>query len=83
MAYTAIRADATGMAEPRNADALTDVQSLDARANRINATNDLVAWNDRHFRIGQLAIYDMQVCAADAAGRDLHTNLACSRLPVG
>ena len=45
--------------------------------------NDLVAWNDLHFRIGQLAIYDVQVCAADAAGRDLHTNLACSRLPVG
>jgi hypothetical protein len=71
------------MAEPRNADALTDAQSLDARSERVDSANDLVTGNDRHLRIGQFAIDDMQVRAADTASRDLHPNLARSGLAIG
>jgi hypothetical protein len=71
------------MAEPRNADALTRFLSLHARSDRINPPDDFVTGNDRHNRVWQLAIHDVQVRAADPAGRHLHPNLAWARLPIG
>ena len=79
----AIGTDATGVAEPRNADALTHAQPFDGRPDHIDTADDLVAGDDRHLRIGQLAIDNMQVCAADAAGGNLDSNLTRPRLPIG
>ncbi len=79
----AIGTDAAGMAEPRNADALTHAQPLDALPDRIDPADDLVAWDDRHNRVGQLAIDDMQVRATDAAGGHYHSDLAWPGLPIG
>ena len=50
---------------------------------RIDPTDDLVARNDGQLRIGQFAVDDMQVRAADAASRYLDPDLARSRMPVG
>ena len=71
------------MAEPRNADALTHVQPFDASPDRIDPADDFVTRDDRHLRVGQFAIDDMQVRAADAAGGHLHSNLAGPGLPIG
>jgi hypothetical protein len=71
------------MAEPRNADTLAHVQVLDAGADRIDPAYDLVARDNRHYRIRQFAIDDMQVGAADAAGGDPNPYLARSGLPIG
>jgi len=46
-------------------------------------TGAAVAGDDRHLWVGQLAIDDMQIRAADAAGGHLHANLAWSGLAVG
>ena len=79
----AIGADAAGVAEPRNADALAHAQPLDAGPDRIDPADDLVARDDRHLRVGQFAIDDMQIRAADAAGGHFHSNLARPGLPIG
>ena len=79
----AIGADAAGVAEPGNADALAHLQPLDPGADRIDPADDLVARDDRHLRVGQFAIDDMQIGAADAAGGHLHANFARSGLRVG
>ena len=71
------------MTEPRNADTLTNFQPLDTSPKQINPTNNFVSWNDWHFWVRQFAIHDMQIRAADTAGRYLHTNLARPRLRIG
>jgi hypothetical protein len=71
------------MAQPRNADTLTHAPPLYASPDHIDPADDLVARNDRHLRVRQLAIDDMQVRAADAAGGHLHSNLARPGLPIG
>ena len=81
--HHAIGTDAAGVAEPRNADTLAHVQALDAGADCIDPAYDLVAWDNRHYRVRQLAIDNMQVGAADAAGGDLDPYLARSGLPIG
>ena len=48
----AVRADAAGVAEPWNADALTHAEPLDTGSDRIDPTDDFVAGRDRHLRIG-------------------------------
>jgi hypothetical protein len=45
--------------------------------------DDLVAGNDRHFRIGQFAVDHVEVGAADAAGGDFDSDLAGARLRIG
>ena len=81
--HHAIGTDAAGVAEPRNADTLADVQVLDACADGIDPANDLMARDDRNLRVGQFAIDDMQIGAADAAGGDLNPYLARPWLPIG
>jgi hypothetical protein len=83
MATYAIGANAAGMAEPWNADPLTHFQSLHASPDRVNPADDLVARDDWHHWVWQLAIHDVQVRAADPASGHLHSNLARSGLPFG
>jgi hypothetical protein len=63
------------MAEPRNADALTNAQSLNSCPNRVDPAYDLMTRNDRHLRVRQLAIHHMQVRTADSASGHLDSNL--------
>jgi len=83
LAAPAIGADAAGVAEPRNADALTHAQPFDASPDHIDPADDLGARNDRHLRVGQFPIDDMQVRAADAARGHVDSNLTRPRLPIG
>jgi hypothetical protein len=71
------------VAEPRNADALAELQSLDVRSDGVDAAHDLVAGNYWNPRGGQLAVNDMQVGTAHAAGRHIHPNLTLARLAIG
>jgi hypothetical protein len=64
------------MTDPRNADAFIDPQRIDASPERVDPTNDLVTRDDRHPRVGQLAIDDMQVRTADAARGHSNPNFA-------
>src|SRR5205814_3852524 len=63
---SAIRTDAIGPTEPRHADALA----------RLGGAGDLVPDDQRQLRIGQLAVDDMQVGAADRAAFDFDEELA-------
>lgn len=49
------------MAEPGNADVLTHAQTLDGGPNRVDPADDLTPRDDRHLRVRQLTIDDMQV----------------------
>jgi hypothetical protein len=71
------------MAEPWDAHTLPQAEPFDAGPDRIDPANDLMARDDRHLWIGQLAIDDMQIRAADAAGGHLHSNLARPGLLIG
>jgi hypothetical protein len=44
-----------------------------------DAPDDFVARNDRNRRIGQVAIDDVQICSADAAGEDADQDLRRAR----
>jgi hypothetical protein len=71
------------MGQPGHADALSEAQPLDARANGLNVADDFVSWDDWEPWIGQLAVNDVQVRAADAAGADFYPNLSRRGIPVG
>ena len=75
LAAAAIEARAVGRAEPRHADAVADGEALDARAERRDLADDLVAENERQLGMRQLAVDDVQIGAAHAAGRDLDEDL--------
>src|SRR5208282_5951406 len=62
---SAIGADPTGMSQPWNTDPLSDLQSLDSFADEVDPSDDLVTWNNRQQRIGQLAVDYVQVSATD------------------
>ena len=79
----AIRTYAAGGSEPGNADAHPRPESVDIRADPIDASDDFVTGNDRQLRTGQFAIDDMKVSPANAAGRDPHAHFARDRLRVG
>jgi hypothetical protein len=70
------------VAEPRDADALTHTEPLDTHPDRIDPTDDFVAGRDRHLRVGQLTIDDVQIRAAYAAGGHLHAYLTWPRLSI-
>ena len=71
---------AAGMAEPSDADARRRGLQADAFADRLDPADDLVPGDDRQLRVGQFAVDDVQVGAADAAGLDPHADLASARL---
>ena len=78
----AIRARAACMAEPRYAHTLANLEIPDVRAYRVDATDNFVTRDDGHLRVGQLAIHDVQVGAANAAGGHLDANLVRSRSSI-
>src|SRR5438093_5201655 len=68
----AVRANLAGPSEPGNADSRADGMRRDTLAERRNAADNLVPRNDRQLRVRQLAVDDMEIGAAYAAGLDLH-----------
>jgi hypothetical protein len=52
LAAPAIETGAVGRAQPRQADAIADSEALDARAERRNLADDLVAENQRQLGVG-------------------------------
>jgi hypothetical protein len=58
-------------------------QPVDARPDRIDPADDLVPRDDWQLRVRQVAVDDVQVRPGDAAGSDLHPNLARTGLPIG
>ena len=81
-ALVAIEAMAAGVRQPGNADPLADGEILDPGAEPLDQADHLVAGNDRQPRIGQLAVDDVQIGAADAAGFDANQQLAPARAPA-
>src|SRR5580658_6365453 len=70
----AIGAMPAGMAEPGHADARAG-RERDPFARSLDPAYDLMPRNDRQLGVGQLAVDDMQIGAADAAGLDAQPNL--------
>jgi hypothetical protein len=64
------------MAKPGDADPFAGRKAVHTITEGMNMPDDFVAWYDRQCRVGQITVDDMQVGAADAAGRDFHQNLA-------
>ncbi len=81
--HAAIRADAAGVAEPWDPDALAQFQPGDSGSDNIDPADDFVTGDDRHKRVRKFAVDDMQIRAADAAGGDLDADLPGSWLPIG
>ena len=75
----AVGAGAAAEAQPRHADPLAFGEPLDAQAQRRHPADDLVAGDEGQFRLGQFAVDDMQVGAADPAGRHPDEDLAGRR----
>src|SRR5581483_7314402 len=64
-----------GPAEPGHADPHPASQSGNAAAERVNAADNLVAGDDRQFRIWQFTVDDVKVRAADATSMDRDSDL--------
>ena len=64
-------------AQPRNAHAIADFESLNAFAFFDDDADNFVSGHERKFWIGKLAVHDVQIRAADGAGGHLHQNLRC------
>ena len=69
-APAAVAAPAAGVAQPGHADAVADPEFFDPRAHRGHGADDLVADDQGQFGLGEFAVDDVQVGAADAAGVD-------------
>jgi hypothetical protein len=76
-ARAAEAAGAVGPSEPRHADSLARREALAAGG---HAPDDLVAGDEWELRLRELAVDDMDVGAADAAGGDLEQDLSGSGL---
>ena len=74
----AVGTGAAGMAEPGNADAPSGPERRHAVAGPVDDADDLVTGHDRQTRIRQLAVDDVQVGPADAAGLDADQDLTGS-----
>src|SRR3974377_1793804 len=61
-----IRASPAGRPQPRHADPFANRKTTYTRSERSHATNNLVAGNDRQFRIWQLAVDHRQLGGAHA-----------------
>src|SRR5208283_5264803 len=69
--HQTVRADTAGVPQPRNTDALAELEPLDAPPERIDAADDLMPRDDGYMRLGQFAIDHVQVGAAHPAGAHL------------
>jgi len=81
-AAPAVLAVAAAMPQPRNADAFADLEAVHSRTQCLHPADDFVTRNDGQFGFGQIAVDDVQIGAADAAGRypDLHLSGSRQRL---
>ena len=75
-AGAAVAALAVGPAEPGDADAVAGREALRPLARAGDGADDLVARHQRQRRLAELAVEDVQVGAADAAGADRDQHLA-------
>jgi hypothetical protein len=78
-----IGTDSAGRSKPRNADPLTNLTVIHVRAERIDAPDDLMPWNDRELRVWQFAINDVEIGPADAASLDPDPKLARAGNGIG
>ena len=79
----AVAARAAGPAQPRHADPLARREARRRPGRRRDRADDLVAQHQRQLRLGQLAVDDVQVGAADAAGAHLERDLPGPGLRLG
>src|SRR5262245_9922467 len=79
----AVVADAAGLAQPGDADAVADLPAATAGAERIDNADDLVPRHDARLLRRQLTLHDVQIGTTDAAHRDPHANLGRSRHRFG
>jgi hypothetical protein len=70
------------MAEPRYADAFADREPVYLIAQRIDPADDFVARDNRHVRVRQFTVHDMEICPANTTGAHPHPDLPRARLPV-
>src|SRR5207244_13195254 len=75
----AVLARTAGISEPRNPHAIAYDESVHRIADLLDDADDLVARNDRHVRIRQLAGDDVQIRPAHAAGADLDEHFSRER----
>jgi hypothetical protein len=80
--HPAVGTGTVGVAQPRDADPLADLQAPHGGADRIDPADDLVPGNHRHLRVRQLAVNDVQVRAADAARQHPDADLVRRRLRI-
>lgn len=78
----AVIAMPTGMAEPRDADAFPNIQARNVASEFINSPDDFMSGNDGKSGVGEFAVHDMQICAADAAGPDADADFVRSGFGV-
>ncbi len=76
MTGAAILAYPAGPAEPRHADPVADLEAIDLRALFDDGADDLVAGDQRQLCLGQFAVDDMQIGAAQCAGAYLQQQLS-------
>jgi hypothetical protein len=76
VAAPAVGAGAAGEAQPGDPHALADREPRAARAERLDGAHHLVAGHERQPARRQVALDDVQIGAAHAAGRDPHAHLA-------
>lgn len=72
----AVSAAPAGVPEPGHADPRTGRRTHNARADRLDDADDLVAGHDGIDRLRKVAVDDVQIGAADRAGLDPDANLA-------
>jgi hypothetical protein len=71
------------VAKPWNTDAFGYAHPLNPSPDCVDSADDFVSGDDRHLRLGQLAINHVQVRAANAAGTHLDSNLPWPGLSLG
>src|SRR5262249_10470616 len=74
-AFTAVFPPAASLMQPRDTDAVADLESRHARPDLLDAPDDLMAWNNGQNLSRQFTFDHMQVGAADAADADFHQDL--------
>src|ERR1700693_2455391 len=82
MPARAVRADAACMTPPGNSDTLSDGEPLDAVADCVHSAHNFMSGNDGDTRIGKLAVDDMKVRPANAAGAHPDANLVRTGGPI-
>jgi hypothetical protein len=70
------------MPHPGYADPLADLQSLDAGADEVDASDYLVTWDNGKQGIGQLPVHNVQIGPTDPARGYANADLACAGLSV-